>query len=668
MFKDTPHSAFLFLLISFTFTFAQSYQPLATYASSSAYVEGQSMYIVGGIPTALAAATSSPSDFTLQTFILDLSQSWNASEPIYKPLPNGPTESLATAISPNGQSLVTLAHETICQLDIKSSKWINNITTVNYFPYMGIAAITDPKGGLIYVPNGYFATNSAGLSSMLAINATTNAITTIAVDPKLNGTQYYTAAWSVAYNSMFVLTGGTTNYLLSYTPSIGWKELNATGYAPSPRYGACMIPVSGGSSMILFGGLAPQATTALNDIYILDIPTMTWKRGPDADQINARGLTSCSYSNGKFIAVGGVSVSNAVPGAPRDVVLIYDTAKGDWTTTYNAVSNNTTNTTNTTSSTSTGSTSTSLTSTNPTSTNPISTNQTSHTAPIIGGVAGGSVVIISIVVVIFYRRRSRKAEASFFNDNNGNFKYPPPSMDIGSPMSYSTDHLKKEPYNGSFNTSPTPPTPPTSTPAPVYFQSDSDKSFQQPLTHNEIMQTDPTYYPQDLSRNTTKRSDPTYYPEGPPRNTLTRTDSDYHQQNPARYETARTVQEGYVPPPPPQHNPHTSMAFYGKSGHNPHTSMSFSRKGDLTTQHNQHNPHTSMAFSRKGNPIPQHNPHTSMAFTGNGNPSPQYNPHTSMAFSRKGDPAPQHNPHTSMAFSRKVDHFTVSPEDQDYLL
>ncbi|KAG0218145.1 hypothetical protein BGX31_011671 [Mortierella sp. GBA43] len=103
--------------------------------------------------------------------------------------------------------------------------------------------------------------------------------------------------------------------LLAYNPNDGWRELDAitnpatTAMArswPIHRKGACFVPAYGGTKMVLFGGLREEDGSALNDIYILDVKTLTWTKGPNISRMNARGYSTCAVSGDNFIAWGGI--------------------------------------------------------------------------------------------------------------------------------------------------------------------------------------------------------------------------------------------------------------------------------------------------------------------------------------------------------------------------
>ncbi|KAG0008756.1 hypothetical protein BGZ80_003084, partial [Entomortierella chlamydospora] len=421
------------------------------------------MYILGGTPM------TSPSQTAIsQTFIIDLSTSWNTSEPIYKKLPDGPTGSAVAALSPNNQSLFTLVNKTIYTYDLKSGAWNNVITDANFMSFNGISAVTDPNTGIIYIPNGY--TNPAS-TSMLVFNSETKTTNVIAMDPMVEQSGFYSAAWNTELGSM-ILTGGTVSGLYAYNPiSNGWSNLTSLekGDIPSNRFSPCLVPAFEGSKMILFGGVNFGGNNTFYDIYILDVHTLTWKRGPDVAPDNGRAMAACSVSNGNFIVWGGGNIVKGTSSVPHDAVLVFDLLAGVWVSKYNVDL---------------------LASSAPTTASPTSASDgsKSHRIAIACAItavfAGGFIVLL----VAIRRYRSRRSQASNNDNNDDSEKSKNPASTAVDLTSVSSIPQKQSYYE----TDPTPiltPTP-TPVPAPVYKHHNSDiqpvarwaKTYSQELT------------------------------------------------------------------------------------------------------------------------------------------------------------------------------------------
>jgi hypothetical protein len=59
-----------------------------------------------------------------------------------------------------------------------------------------------------------------------------------------------------------------------------------------------------GTKLIYFGGNTTP-TTSVGSIYILDVPTLTWKQGESADPSQNRSSMACGVSGDNFITWGG---------------------------------------------------------------------------------------------------------------------------------------------------------------------------------------------------------------------------------------------------------------------------------------------------------------------------------------------------------------------------
>ena len=187
----------------------------------------------------------------------------------------------------------------------------------------------------------------------------------------------------------------------AYHPNNGWKDLtfNTTlssspswSWSPPHRKGACFVPAYDGSKMVLFGGFkvqveeGPEVSTeendngqrktkekkktktrnkkswiddeiAQSDIYILDVKSLTWSKGPTLSRLNARAYSACAASGDHFIAWGGIhrivhgdTITTTPPHAPAaaaspppsvadvtfpvDAVVIFSLVSGTWVSRY----------------------------------------------------------------------------------------------------------------------------------------------------------------------------------------------------------------------------------------------------------------------------------------------------------------------------------------------
>ncbi|KAK3822727.1 MAG: hypothetical protein J3Q66DRAFT_385280 [Benniella sp.] len=294
----TLHAAAFALLFSVSFSLvvhAQRFRPIATADPCSAYVEGQGLYVIGGV-------TKKYNNFTSQAFVLDLSVSWNTSDPIFKELPNGPwTQSTSCTMFNNEEDLFVLSKATGYIYNVKSNSW-TVMHDNNFVDIPDTSVATDLESGMVYITNG--AMNFTGDEVVLALDMKTKTSSTIPFSPmrikmfeNLNVVYFTSMAWC-AYLRSFLLNMKDNNKVYTFTPreasgpSGGWGALNETTGFLDPS--SCFSPAYGGSKMVYFGE---------KGLRILDVATQTWKVAPRLGVQLTRA--SCAVSGDQFIIWGG---------------------------------------------------------------------------------------------------------------------------------------------------------------------------------------------------------------------------------------------------------------------------------------------------------------------------------------------------------------------------
>lgn len=148
---------------------------------------------------------------------------------------------------------------------------------------------------------------------------------------------------------------------------------------------------------MIYGGTLSSSYTYTNDIYILDLMSMTWRQGVSG---LVRAYSSCVLAGSQFIAWGGLDENkNTVP----TTILIYDINLNAWINNYTpppsyidiSRNNSSTNSSNPGSG---GSNSPS----GSVSTAPPSS---SHVGAIAGGAVGGIAVVCAVVLFLIFRKR-----------------------------------------------------------------------------------------------------------------------------------------------------------------------------------------------------------------------------------------------------------------------
>ncbi|KAK3805909.1 MAG: hypothetical protein J3Q66DRAFT_445766 [Benniella sp.] len=380
------------------------YQPRLTSESSSAFIEGRGLYILGGYPM--------DGSLIRQTFMIDLAVSWNTTSPAYKTVPIGPTgNSFASTLSADGQKWFALSDGWGFLLDFRSSVW-SRLPENSGARIYGLAAATDLETGMLYVPFGHV--NPDGSRSAMTIDLKNNSYSTDNISPLIPARTMYAVTW----NSMLKgLLYASQSAIYKYTPSTGWTNFNSPE-GLSATYGYCMVSSGSGSKVVLFGGYPAGLKTTVGDIFILDVQTLTWKKGKSAPQ-DARRSSACAISNDYFIAWGGqASVDQPSNGIlatpPKQTTLLYDLKADKWVSDYIApipIPTTTSPDSNV---------------PLPTSTPPVQNedlnNDTTDSPPnvwvIIGAVSG--VLVVGLAMgMMYYKRQSRKGRPK---DRNGQEK------------------------------------------------------------------------------------------------------------------------------------------------------------------------------------------------------------------------------------------------------
>ncbi|KAF9967975.1 hypothetical protein BGZ73_000298, partial [Actinomortierella ambigua] len=310
---------------------AQSYQPIPVRWPLSVFIEGQAMWVMGGMTNANDVLIG-------QMFSIDLSTSWSTSSPAYKRLPDGLViGGMASALMADNKNWFILSNSTAYKYNLAFSSWTTIEKDSNFWGGATRAA-TDPETGVIYVPNAYESLLMG--DTMLSYKPNLNKFYYHERQPNLEMLLYYAVAWSAGLRSMLLFggkdsqSGMTNNDLYAFNEASGWRLLSPKGDIPSPRQSSGFIPAYQGTKMILFGGLTTTIET-LGDIYILDVATLTWTRGPDGGLTVARFEAACAVTSDYFISWGG---ANTLPTANTSTTVVYNIKNASWTTNFDGSS------------------------------------------------------------------------------------------------------------------------------------------------------------------------------------------------------------------------------------------------------------------------------------------------------------------------------------------
>ncbi|KAK3815155.1 MAG: hypothetical protein J3Q66DRAFT_370495 [Benniella sp.] len=300
----------LLLILLFNLPFspsvhAQFFQLFPDPKHCNGFTEGQGLYIVGG--------HDSEGKFTIQSSMLDLSVSWNTSDPVFKKIQGGPmTTEIACTMTNNGEDLFVLSQGTGYIYNVKSDSWDvlqNNL--FSYTPEMQLPLLADPATGFIYICG--YSVISSGKEVLLSVDVRTKTVNASEIAAR-DFTTTVVAAWSDHLKSMLIFPSGLSPYTFTPSeidkPTRGWAELQVPPQQDLEEgldWG-CVAPAYGGTKMVFLGSSYIMKNDSIdittNDaIYVFDVVKRTWKKG--APVTGLLGVGACAVTGDQFIAWGG---------------------------------------------------------------------------------------------------------------------------------------------------------------------------------------------------------------------------------------------------------------------------------------------------------------------------------------------------------------------------
>jgi hypothetical protein len=321
------YSICLLLYVSHHLSVHAQYQPQLTTESGSSFIEGRGLYILSGYDI---QAKPIP-----QAFMIDLSVSWKTTSPAYKSLPTGPIIALgiASALSADGQKWLALNGTWVNVLDLQSN---NSWSRIFQNPGLirgtyGIRAATDPASGKVYIPYGY----DGILESMMIVDLKDNSYSIENINIFLAPSVMYAFTWNAMLGRFLFSNWGT---MYTYSPSDGWAAFDGPQELPQSD-SVCMASSGSGSTVVLFGGSIGGLKKTSGDIFILDVPTLTWRKGPSTSPQDARRACACAVSNNYFIAWGGQFSFDRPVIPPKQMTLVFNLKIDKWVSDYNTSTN-----------------------------------------------------------------------------------------------------------------------------------------------------------------------------------------------------------------------------------------------------------------------------------------------------------------------------------------
>ncbi|KAK3815157.1 MAG: hypothetical protein J3Q66DRAFT_432918 [Benniella sp.] len=327
--SPSPTSILLIFLLTFLLNspfspsvHAQLFRPIPDSGQCSGFTEGQGLYIVGGHGTV--------GNFTVQSFMLDLSVSWNTSDPVFRKIPGGPMMTgMTCTMANNGDDLFVLSRGTGYVYNVKSDSW--SVFQNNMFPddterYVGNTIATDPATGFVYVFD--FAAEFSGEDVVLAVDLRTKTVNSVKF-PMMDFDNFELAAWSEHLKSMLVFPL-VNNSPYTFTPSEIGKSMKGWGdfsilkqQTEEIVFWDCVAPAYGGKKMVLLGR---NYITHNGVIYVLDVVKRTWKGAPVTGHL---GSGACAVTGDQFIVWGGDDGSKQ-----SNETRVFNLKTGKWVKNY----------------------------------------------------------------------------------------------------------------------------------------------------------------------------------------------------------------------------------------------------------------------------------------------------------------------------------------------
>ncbi|KAK3816554.1 MAG: hypothetical protein J3Q66DRAFT_432235 [Benniella sp.] len=410
---------FLFCALSSPSVLAQKFTPKPYYIVNkcSTFVEGQGFYFL--------------TDGTQDSFMIDLSVSWNASDPVYRKLKAGP-KVYGTCAATNNGDLFTILEGRGYIYNAKSNSWtsfqnLNFATTPS-----SKTAVLDPETGIIYLPDA--GVDMSGKRVMLSIDTGAETVNSTAMNPYGDDERSTVFGWSGHLRSLFALNG--TDMIL-FTPSKvtessdGWSLLSTTGRG-KVDFLDCGAPANGGSTMVFLGGYF-TTTDWLYFVYTLDVVKRTWKQGPSV--LKDFKVDGCAVSGDQLITLGYMEPYTL---DSVSMTLVFNMKTAKWVSRYVAPPRQPTATTATASYT-----------LQPSPTQTVTTSGLSGTSfnaktltIIIAAVA--ACLLACILGLFVYRQRAKKSEPNGSSTDSLNIKEDIHASRKGGPPDYAHTRLHQD--------------------------------------------------------------------------------------------------------------------------------------------------------------------------------------------------------------------------------
>ncbi|KAF9199447.1 hypothetical protein BGZ49_010448 [Haplosporangium sp. Z 27] len=387
-------------------TTTQSYTTPISVSGAAFARTSTKLYIAGGNNT-------KP---TPQFISLDLSVAWNSSRPAWQILANGPAQALFPAVFSEDESTMIAFHcgtPFAMRYNVAKNTWNASSATAVNGVFQGIGAVTDPLSGSVYLAGGYTGNRDTMSIYSFSSDSFLPNSELLPTSGMFQSRAYYSNVYSKQRQSILYFGGYNSsllplvqnNVITEYVPaSDSWQTLVTTGIPPEMRSDHCMATNDNGTLVVIYGGRRSGAGF-VNDIYILDTISQTWRTGTSG---LVRAYAVCVIAGNQLLVWGGVDMySNNVDSD----VQIYNIDSDTWISTYTPPKSYFNSGNNPIM--------------GPNTPSPSVPAASSNVGAIVGGVVGGlaAVIAAALLFVFFRRKRGNQYTKSLVNSEPEDDQY-----------------------------------------------------------------------------------------------------------------------------------------------------------------------------------------------------------------------------------------------------
>jgi hypothetical protein len=282
----------------------------------SVFVEDVGLFISGGIANRMTA----------QAFMLDLSVSWNTSDPAFKQLADTDGGLFTSCTLLNGEDIFIIIWGNVHIYNIRTGS--RRTAFHNMLPYSSmLIPVADPVSGVVYAARNDLMTSVN--RTMHIMDPKTQAITQLQIPALGNLQAFGGAVWSPHLQSV-LFTTSVPNVMYLFTPSNmsgsskGWSVRNIPGDRADFNTATCFVPAYNGSKMIVYASAIDGSRKST--VHILDVATWTWTKRTVAPYF---GASACAVSGDQLIVWGGYQNEMI-----SSLTAVYDMKTDKWTSNY----------------------------------------------------------------------------------------------------------------------------------------------------------------------------------------------------------------------------------------------------------------------------------------------------------------------------------------------